>query len=255
MDRALPETLLERVEALKDALVARATGTPGDERIYALVRKELMANAELRERAPRFLRSCRNLNEFWPIAKERFGTYAERRAWLRDEFDPLLTHLERSTASPIALSTDLALQAFSEEAVRDLWKRMLDRRENDPEGAITAARSLLETVCKHLLDELGEPSDDNEELPALYKAVTTKLSLAPEQYTEQVFKQILGGCATVVNGLAGVRNKLSDAHGKGPRAVRPSARHAELAVNLAGSMAAFLVSTWSARKKEADRDP
>jgi len=66
---------------------------------------------------------------------------------------------------------------------------------------------------------------------------------------EQVFKQILGGCATAVNGLAGIRNKLSDAHGKGPHAARPSARHAELAVNLAGSMAAFLVSTWTARKQ------
>jgi hypothetical protein len=68
-------------------------------------------------------------------------------------------------------------------------------------------------------------------------------------HTEQVFKQILGGCATVVNSLAGIRNKLSDAHGKGKLAARAAPRHAELAVNLAGSVCAFLVATWEERKK------
>ncbi len=31
----------------------------------------------------------------------------------------------------------------------------MERRATDPEGAITAARTLLETVCKHILDEQG----------------------------------------------------------------------------------------------------
>ena len=51
-----------------------------------------------------------------------------------------------------------------------------------------------------------------------------------------------------MNSLASIRNKLSDAHGRGRKAVRPSARHAELAVNLAGTVATFLVSTWQARQ-------
>nr|WP_237906993.1 abortive infection family protein [Azospirillum brasilense] len=63
-----------------------------------------------------------------------------------------------------------------------------------------------------------------------------------------MFKTILGNCQNVVNSLASIRNKLSDAHGRGRKAVRPSARHAELAVNLAGTVATFLVSTWRARQ-------
>lgn len=237
------------MEAFKNMLVARATGGDGSDHLYALARKELMDDATLAERMPRFVRTCRNIGEFWEFIKQKFGSYAERRAWLRDEFDPLLSYLEDSERSPMARTADLALRSMSAEAVHDLWRRMLERRETDPEGAITAARSLVESVCKHILHELGEAGDENAELPALYRSVSVKLNIAPDQHTEQVFKQILGGCATVVNGLAGVRNKLSDAHGKGPRAVRPSARHAELAVNLAGSMAAFLVSTWAARKE------
>jgi hypothetical protein len=51
----------------------------------------------------------------------------------------------------------------------------------------------------------------------------------------------------VVEGLGALRNKLRDAHGKGKKAARPSPRHAELAVNLAGAMATFIVSTREGR--------
>ncbi|WP_420196198.1 abortive infection family protein [Idiomarina xiamenensis] len=70
-----------------------------------------------------------------------------------------------------------------------------------------------------------------------------ELNLSPDQHNEQIFKQILGGCSGIVNGLGTLRNKLGDAHGKGKLPVKPQARHAELAVNLAGSMTLFLIST------------
>jgi hypothetical protein len=50
------------------------------------------------------------------------------------------------------------------------------------------------------------------------------------------------------NNLAAIRNRVGDAHGQGRRPVKPKSRHAELAVNLAGTMASFLVSTWMDRK-------
>ncbi len=239
----------ERVESFKNMLVAQATGGGGDERLYALVRRELMEDAPLAQRVPRFVRTCRNLGEFWEFIKSRFGTYAERRAYLRQEFEPLLNYLEGNEQGVMSQTADLALQSMTAEAIGDLWRRMLDRRERDPEGAITAGRTLVESVCKHILDDLGEPYDDSAELPALFKTVAVKLNLAPEQHMEPTFKQILGGCVSIVNGLAALRNRLSDAHGKGPRAARPSARHAELAVNVAGTASAFLISTWTARKE------
>ncbi|HCG8650235.1 TPA: abortive infection family protein [Vibrio parahaemolyticus] len=72
--------------------------------------------------------------------------------------------------------------------------------------------------------------------------------MAPEQHNESIFKQILGGCSGIVNGLGTLRNKLGDAHGQGKRPVKPQARHAELAVNLAGTMSLFLISTYEAHK-------
>lgn len=242
---------LERVEALKNMLVAAATDGSADGALYTLVRRELLAEPSLAPLMPGFLRTCRNTSEFWQFIKPKLRSYAERREFLREEFDRLLSFLEAGSATPHAATTDLVLKSFDEDGVREVWSRMLQRQATDPEGAITAARTLVETVCKHILDELGEAYAEGVELPSLYSAVATKLNLAPSQHTEQVFKQILGGCATVVNGLASIRNKLSDAHGKGKLAARPAARHAELAVNLAASLTAFLIATWLERRTDA----
>jgi hypothetical protein len=162
--------------------------------------------------------------------------------------------VQEATASGVQPADALiseALGSFDESGVHHAWKKALDRRATDPEGAITAARSLLETVCKHILDEAGQSYGANDDLRKLYGAAAERLSLAPSQHTETVFKSILGNCQSVVNNLAGLRNRLGDSHGQGKRYVRPQARHAEPAVNLAGSVAMFLVSTWNARKAES----
>lgn len=140
------------------------------------------------------------------------------------------------------------LVSFDDGGVHHAWQKALERRTSDPEGAITAAKTLLETVCKYIIDETAGAYGDSDDLPTLYATAANHLKLAPSQHNEKVFKSILGNCQSVVGNLAALRNKLSDSHGQGKRHVKPQARHAELAVNLAGSMATFLVSTWNARK-------
>jgi hypothetical protein len=129
-------------------------------------------------------------------------------------------------------------------SIHAVWSKALERRTHDSEGAITAARTLLETACKHILDECSvEYQSNGIELHELYKLVAKELRLSPDQHNEQVFKQILGGCSGIVSGLGTLRNRLGDAHGQGKQPLKPAARHAELAVNIAGSIAIFLVET------------
>jgi len=129
------------------------------------------------------------------------------------------------------------------------WQKALDRRLTDPTGAITSARSLIETVCKHILDEEGVKYSDKDELPKIYASTAKSLNLAPSQHSEDVFKKILGGCHSVVEGLGALRNRHGDSHGTGKKGVKPAPRHAELAVNLAGTMATFLLATWESQGK------
>ena len=94
---------------------------------------------------------------------------------------------------------------FDPENVHAAWQKSLDRRVNDPEGAITAARTLLETVCKHVLDDTGNSYDHKADLPKLWKLCADELNLSPSQHSEEVFKTILGNCQSIVNSLGAVR--------------------------------------------------
>jgi hypothetical protein len=155
------------------------------------------------------------------------------------------------TGSPADESISATLAAFDPTQVHARWTMAMERRASEPAGAITLARTLLEDVCKWILDQAGETWQEADDLPMLYRKLAKVLKLAPDDHTEQVFKQILGSCQSVVESLGALRNKLSDAHSPGPKRARPQARHAELAVNLAGAMATFLVATWEARQTEA----
>jgi hypothetical protein len=129
------------------------------------------------------------------------------------------------------------------EAVRRSWDAALGKIISDPERAITATRTTLESVCKHICDERGAAYDDSGDLSKLYKAAAASMDIAPDQHSEQIIKQILSGVGTVVNGLAAMRNSLSDAHGRGKTSVRPAPRHAKLAVNAGFAVAGFLIDT------------
>jgi hypothetical protein len=241
---------LDRAEMLKNMLVSAATGGPlDDSRDYASIRFKFLRDPETANKLPSFVRTCRNLPEFWDFIKPKYAHYHERRAFIRDEFDPLLAMLEAEARSPSDASISETVQAVNSAYIQDVWKKALERRATDSEGAITAARTLLESVCKHILDIAGVTYDDSADLPKLYTLTAKQLNLSPSQHTEQLFKQILGGCQTVVEGLGALRNRHSDAHGKGVTGSRPAPRHAELAVNLAGTMATFLLQTWESRKE------
>jgi hypothetical protein len=137
-----------------------------------------------------------------------------------------------------------ALAKVDSEHVQKAWNKALVRKNTDPDGAITAARTLVESVCKHVLDNAGVQYPTEADLPKLYFLAAEQLQLAPSQYSDKVVRQILGNCQAVVNGIAALRNELGDAHGKGTTEVSPDAAHAELAVNLAGTIATFLISRW-----------
>jgi hypothetical protein len=144
------------------------------------------------------------------------------------------------------------LKTFDSEHVHEFWHKSLERVANDPEGAITAARSLLETICKHILDDHGIDYPEDIDLPKLWTSVGEQLNLAPSQHQEKIFKAILGNCQAVVNNLAAIRNRVSDAHGRGRSHFKPKPRHATLVVNLAGAMAAFLVATLQEHRRKGN---
>jgi hypothetical protein len=246
-DFFFPDTPLEQARSLENLLVAACEGGRSSSGFYQQLRSALMYDPVLRSLLPEFVRTCRDLNHFWGYIKTVSPQWAPRRQHVRDAMTPLLNHLEGADRTPVDTVTSDVLQKFDADGVHIVWEKALARRHTDPDGAITSARTLLETVCKRILDEANETYSDKDDLPALYRAVALKLQIAPSQHTKEAFRRILGGAASVVEGLGSLRNKIGDAHGQGGKPVRPTARHAQLAVNLAGAMATFLVETWNLR--------
>lgn len=246
--------LLVQAELLQNTMIARATGHDGSNMEYMQLRAALMNEPSIQPYIPHMVKTCRDLDQFW-IAMKRLtesyssGIYQARKVYIWEEFNPLLSRLENA-GSPSDDSVSETLEKFDSEHIQAAWARALDRRIENPEGAITLAKSLVESVCKHILDHAGDPDSysKRDDLPALYRKTAKTLGLSPDQHTEEAFKKILGGCAQVVVGLGELRNRVGDAHGQGLRPVKPLPRHAQLAVNLAGSMSAFLIATWEARQ-------
>jgi len=98
--------LFEKVESLQNLLISRATGGEAHDAQYRVYRDELMNDPILRDRLPRFVRTCFDLNQFWNYIKQ-FPSYRERREFLWNEFKPLLAMIEmrdKDTSKSIFLS-------------------------------------------------------------------------------------------------------------------------------------------------------
>lgn len=248
----LPDNIIERVAMMEGILTDAATGGSPDNHVYEYIRREFMADEILKPLLPSFVRTYRNLSAFWPFIKNEAGTYAERRQIISGAFTPIIEHLEGANRAPIDAVVGDALASFDADGVHAVWAKALSRRAADPEGAITVARTLLETVCKRVLDEREIPYGHKDDLPKLYGLAARELNMAPDQHVEEPIKMILGGAMNLVNGIGTLRNRFSDAHAPGGKIpVKPSARHAALAVNMAGAMATFMVETYVQQRGKA----
>jgi hypothetical protein len=241
----------KKVEYLQNALIAFATNDKYETSEYERFRLDIIGKPIYDKEIPEILLKYRTRDQFWPFIRSAFATYQLRRQYIYNEFANFLTFLEKKETTP----SDILITSFVEELgegyIIEEWQKAIERRNTDPKGAITMARTLLETTCKFILDKISVNYKDSMDLPELYKLTSESLNLAPSQHTEQVTKQILGGCHSIVVGIGSLRNKISDSHGQGVNKINPSARHAFLAVNAAGSLATFLLQTLDARKKNS----
>ncbi len=91
-DRA---TIFDQIDELREGLKNTATGGTMDDEQYRALRKTMFALPWLKPYLPPFLHRSRSIDEFWNFIKNLYPTYAERRQFLDDCFNPYLDILER----------------------------------------------------------------------------------------------------------------------------------------------------------------
>jgi len=134
------------------------------------------------------------------------------------------------------------------EAVGEYFGKAIERLTHDTEGAITLARSMLEAGCKYVLEEFRINIEKNMDLPRLYREAARCLELDPHRDLDEVLRSILQGGVAIVCGLAHLRNRAGDAHGRGHGAPKPARRHAEFAVMMATAVTSLLLRTLDAQR-------
>jgi hypothetical protein len=145
----------------------------------------------------------------------------------------------------IALPTNAhADDVLSDEYVRELSEKCDSRlNSGDLDGAITVGRTLLEAILGELELRIGGAKGDYKgDLPKQFKQVTKLLRMDEQRPDlDDRFKDVIRGLVMIANGLAPLRNKMSDGHA---RERKPATHHARVVVNAAKTVSSFLVESY-----------
>lgn len=173
---------------------------------YESIRTDLISEYSLQAALPKWIFEKRYGSQFWQFMKEVSSTYKGRRDFIWNEMKGIHEFVESGNSQPVSISFGEVQSAIKNSDLDNLWKKVHTRRLHDPEGAITASKTMLESTLKYILDELEVKYDDKDDLPELYKLVSKQLHLSPKDQHEQIFKQILQGITSVVHGFGVLRN-------------------------------------------------
>lgn len=147
----------------------------------------------------------------------------------------------------VAISNEAAVQVENTERIGSAHAlSQLKKCEErigliDYEGAISASRSLLESVFADIYEKTtGDKVRKGGSLMDLYKVIKNLLNLSDDKYSNEAIKTILRSLAAMVEGLDNLSNDMGDRH---IRPVAPQRRHAQLCVNSAKTLTTFLYDT------------
>jgi hypothetical protein len=170
---------------------------------------------------------------------------------------PAVRLVNASTSAAVLESLASATHALDLDTVRTDLDRALASAETDPEDAVTAACSIVESVCKSVLAELGLPLPAVKDVQHLFKAVQEPLGLSParKDLPDEIsvdVKMVLQGLASMVQGIGALRTHGGDAHGREKGFKRIDARIARLAIHSASCAAVFIIETWQQKRPKGD---
>ena len=118
--------------------------------------------------------------------------------------------------------------------------------ESVPDFAFDLSKTLVESVCKTVLADIGQPADSNWKAHQLLKETTNRLNLLPRNHPDpkkarEAVARTINGMIQTILGLSELRNDYGMAsHGRDAFSARLDLRQATLAAQAADTIASFL---------------
>lgn len=133
----------------------------------------------------------------------------------------------------------LRFSQLRDHKYRQEWLTAYGRTIANPAAAITAARTMVETMLKTIVAERGEVPDSSGDVARVLKQVERCLEFNVREMAEQ--HRVLTGLANVVHGIAGISNASGDRHGLVDGLEIDDPATARLVVNAAGALGLFMI--------------
>jgi len=99
------------------------------------------------------------------------------------------------------------LELHGYQAAHEDFERAMSMVEADPEQALGNASSILESICKSILERLGKDIPKDQSMKPLVKATYGAMNLSPDSHADPDIKQVLGGITNAVVGIGVMRTK------------------------------------------------
>ena len=118
--------------------------------------------------------------------------------------------------------------------------------ESVPDFAFDLSKTLVESVCKTVLADIGQPANPNWDAPKLLKETTNRLALLPRNHPDpakarESVEKTIRGLLQTIQGLCELRNGYGMAsHGRDGFSARLDLRQATLAAQAADTIVSFL---------------
>lgn len=132
------------------------------------------------------------------------------------------------------------------EAIEQQIQAIEQALESVPDFAFDLSKTLVESVCKTVLADIGQPADPNWDGPRLLRETTNRLALLPRNHPDQKkaresVEKTIRGLLQTIQGLCELRNNYGMAsHGRDGFSARLDLRQATLAAQAADTIVSFL---------------
>lgn len=154
-------------------------------------------------------------------------------------------HVTQAGATATARTLADYLKAGDLASIEAEFARAIDQLDRDPHAAITAACSIIEATCKAYIETFNLAMPSNQSIAYVWKVVQAHLGLNPDPTLRDDQKRILGGLASVVDGIGAYRTHIGSAHGRGMAPPAIAISEARLAVNAAHTIVIFILELWN----------
>jgi len=151
---------------------------------------------------------------------------------------PLVT--AETTRQLVSQSRGLFQSKGFYSAYQDIEKARESFRDGNFGNTITRSISCVESVIKIIHEKLDQPLPAKKQLTDLWKSARVILKLDDVDKSGSMLK-LLNSLSGLITHYAGLRNSLSDAHGKGNLSQQASELIAELSINTSAALSTILI--------------